>query len=246
MNLIDTHAHLDKIKDIGAALSRAQEAGVRAIVGVGTDLVSNEKILALASRYPDFVYPALGLHPWELHSHDLEANFALIQRELPHCLAMGEIGLDFALETPQDDQKEILKRLLDIAVKERKPVLLHARRAWAAVLDLVKTFQVKQAVFHWYSGPIELLSSLLEMGYYISATPAAAYSPRHREAIQATPLDRLLLETDAPEVYQGSASEPKDLVKTLFSVSRLTGMEEEKIAGRTFHNAQNFFQLNLA
>jgi TatD DNase family protein len=246
MNLIDTHAHLDKIRDIEAAFGQAQEAGVRAIVGVGTDLVSNEKILTLASRYPDFVYPALGLHPWELHSHDLEANLSLIQRELAHCLAMGEIGLDFALETPQDYQKEILKRLLAIAVRERKPVLLHARRAWGAALDLVKSFQVKQAVFHWYSGPIELLSSLLEMGYYISATPAAAYSPRHREAIQATPLDRLLLETDAPEVYQGSPSEPKDLVKTLSSVSRLMGMEEERIAGRTFYNAQNFFQLNLA
>ncbi len=225
---------------------RAQEAGVRAIVGVGTDLASNEKILDLASRYPQVVYPALGLHPWELHSHDLEANLALIQRELSHCLAMGEIGLDFALETPQDYQKEILKRLLAIAVQEGKPVLLHARRAWAAVLDLIQTFRVKQAVFHWYSGPIEVLRSLLEMGYYISATPAAAYSPRHREAIQVAPLDRLLLETDAPEVYQGSPSEPKDLVKTLLSVSRLMGMEEEKIANRTFQNAQNFFQLNLA
>ncbi len=245
MNLIDTHAHLDQIRDIEGAIRRAQEAGVRGIVGVGTDLVSNEKILALASRYPDVVHPALGLHPWELHSHDLEANFSLIQKELPHCLAMGEIGLDFALETPQDYQKEILKRLLAIAARERKPVLLHARRAWATALDLVKTFQVKQAVFHWYSGPVELLRSLVEMGYYISATPAAAYSPRHREAIQATTLDRLLLETDAPEVYQGSPSEPKDLVKTLSSVSRLMGMEEEKMAAQTFQNAQNFFQFNL-
>ncbi len=246
MNLIDTHAHLDKIKDIEAALMRAQEAGIRAIVGVGTDLAPNEKILELASRYPHVVYPALGLHPWELHSHDLEANFVLIQRELSQCLAMGEIGLDFALETPQDYQKEILKRLLAIAVQERKPVLLHARRAWAAVLDLVKTSRVNQAVFHWYSGPIEVLNALLEMGYYISATPAAAYSPRHREAIQAAPLDRLLLETDAAEVYQGSPSEPEDLMKTLLSVSRLMGVEAEKIASRTFQNAQNFFQLNLA
>lgn len=245
LNLIDTHAHLDKIKDIEGALSRAQKVGVRAIVGVGADLVSNEKILTLAGRYPGLIYPALGLHPGRLNSDDLEANFSLIKRELPQCLALGEIGLDFALETPQDHQREIFGRLLEIAVKEKKPILLHARRAWAAVLNLVKTFQVEKAVFHWYSGPAEILKAIFEMGYYISATPAAAYSERHRRAIQATPPDRLLLETDAPEVYQGRPSEPKDLMNTLHAVNDLLSLEPEKIAEQTFGNAQNFFQLNL-
>ncbi len=245
MNLIDTHAHLDKIGDIEAAVERAQKVGVRAIIGVGTDLVSNERILTLARRFPEVIFPALGLHPWHIQSHDLEANFSLIQGELPHCTAMGEIGLDFALETPRDYQKEILERLLEIAVRERKPVLLHARRAWAEVLDLVKTFHVEQAVFHWYSGPVEILRMVLEEGYYISATPAAAYSIKHREAIQVTPLDQLLLETDAPEVYQGSPSEPKDLLKTLLSVSRARGVEEGKIADQTFRNAQDFLRIEL-
>jgi len=245
LNLIDTHVHLDEISDIEGALERAQKVGVRAIVAVGVDLVSNEKILSLAGRYPGLVYPALGLHPWRLTSDDLEANFSLIKRELPRCLALGEIGLDFALETPQDHQREIFTRLLAIAVKARKPILLHARRSWTAVLDLIKFFQVEKAVFHWYSGPPKVLSTIFEMGYYISATPAAAYSARHRQAIQAAPLDRILLETDAPEVYQGSPSEPKDLLRTLHSVSQLRGLAAEKIADQTFSNAQKFFQRYL-
>jgi len=245
LNLIDTHVHLDEISDIEGALERAQKVGVRAIVAVGVDLVANEKILSLAGRYPGFVYPALGLHPWRLTSDDLEANFSLIKRELPQCLALGEIGLDFALETPQDQQREIFAELLELAVQTKKPVLLHARRAWAEVLDLVKSFQVEKAVFHWYSGPAEILQAIFEMGYFISATPAAAYSERHRRAIQATPPDRLLLETDAPEVYQGRPSEPQDLENTLHAVSELWNLEPEKIAEQTFRNAQKFFQLNL-
>jgi TatD DNase family protein len=245
LNLIDTHAHLDEIKDIEEALHRAKEIGIRAIVGVGSDLASNEKILQWATDHPGFIYPALGMHPWRLDSDNLEANFSLIQRELPRCLALGEIGLDFALEIPQDHQREVLGRLLEMAFQERKPVLLHARRAWGAVLDLVKKFKVEKAVFHWYSGPEDILRGLLERGYYISATPAASYSERHRRAIRVAPLDRLLLETDAPEVYRGNPSEPKDLLKTLHAVSQLKGLGIEKIAEQTFENAQNLFQLKL-
>jgi TatD DNase family protein len=245
LKLIDTHAHLDEIKDIREALARAKEAGIRAVVGVGADLAANEKILELAGQYPNFVFPALGLHPWRLNKDNLQANFSLIERELPRCVALGEVGLDFAIETPQQQQEEVLRRLLAIASREKKPVLLHARRAWARALDLLQAFQVERAVFHWYSGPEGVLKEIFERGYFISATPAAAYSERHRRAIKMAPLGRLLLETDAPENYQGNPSEPKDLFISLKAVSELKGQEPTKIADQTFLNAQDFFKLSL-
>jgi TatD DNase family protein len=245
LKLIDTHAHLDEIKDVEGALARAKEAGIRAVVGVGADLAANEKILDLAGRYPSFVFPALGLHPWRLNKNDLQANFSLIERELPRCLALGEVGLDFAIETPQEQQEEVLRRLLAIASREKKPILLHARRAWSRALDLLQAFQVKRAVFHWYSGPAGVLKGIFERGYFISATPAVAYSERHRRAIKMVPLGRLLLETDAPEVYQGNPSEPKDLFIALRAVSELRGQEPGEIADQTFSNAQDFFKLSL-
>jgi len=245
LQLIDTHAHLDEIKDIDGALCRAKEAGIRAVMGLGSDLASNKRIMELSGRYPGYVFPALGLHPWRLETDDLEANFSLIEKELPRCLALGEVGLDFAIKTPKDRQAEILRRLLTMAVREKKPVLLHARRAWSEALDLLKAHDVRRAVFHWYSGPVSVLKEILARGYFISATPAAAYSEKHRQAIQMAPLNQLLLETDCPEVYQGVPSEPKDLLTVLTSVSELHGKEKEQVAGQTFMNAQVFFKLNL-
>jgi TatD DNase family protein len=245
LKLIDTHAHLDEIKDIKGALARAQEVGIRAVVGVGVDLAANEKILELAGQHPDFVFPALGLHPWRLGKDNLQANFSLIERELPRCVALGEVGLDFASEAPQGQQEEVLQKLFEIASREKKPVLLHARRAWARAMDLLKSFQVERAVFHWYSGPAGLLKEIFERGFFISATPAAAYSERHRRAIKMAPPGRLLLETDSPEVYQGNPSEPKDLFVALEAVSELKEQEPAEIADQTFLNAQDFFNLSL-
>jgi TatD DNase family protein len=245
LKLFDTHAHLDEMKDIRGALARAKEAGILAIVGVGADLAANERILELAGQYPAFVFPAIGLHPWRLSGGDLQANFSLIERELPRCLAMGEVGLDFAIETPKEQQEEVLQALLAIASREKKPILLHARRAWARALDLLQAFQVESAVFHWYSGPVGVLQEILKKGYFISATPAAAYGERHRRAIEMVPLGRLLLETDAPEIYRGEPSEPKDLSIALKAVSELKGKDPSAIADQTFLNAQEFFKLRL-
>jgi TatD DNase family protein len=241
MILVDTHAHLDEIKNIDEALARGRDAGIRAIVGVGMDGPSNEKILTLAQTYPGYVFPAIGLHPWRLEKDDGSTNFALIEKELPRCLALGEVGLDFALETAREKQIAILGRLLSIAARYKKPVLLHGRRAWAEALALLKTYKIERAVFHWYSGPLDVLDRILEAGYYISATPAAAYSDKHRQAIQRAPRPRLLLETDAPEEYRGKASEPKDLLTTVQAVSALWPENLEGVARQTFRNSQEFF-----
>jgi len=243
LKLIDTHAHLDEIPDIEGALERAKDAGVRAIVGVGTDRASNEKILHLAERFPGFVLPAVGLHPWRLDGADLESNMRLIEKELPRCVALGEVGLDFAIQTPRERQEEILRRLLAVAFQEKKPVLLHARRAWKEALRLLQSVPVDRAIFHWYSGPPDILQEIFAQGYLISATPAAAYSARHRQALLAAPGNRLVLETDAPEKYEGNPSEPRDLLKTLQAVSALRQEPPEEVASRAWDNSVAFFRL---
>lgn len=243
MNLIDTHVHLDELKDLPGALQRAKEAGVKALIAVGMDFLSNKKILELSARYPNFVYPALGLHPWRIPRGQIKENLDLIREEVGKCVALGEIGLDFALETPQDYQVKVLEELLAIAHKEKKPVLLHARRAWGKTWAIIREWKIEKAVFHWYSGPLDILSKIIAAGYYVSATPAVGYSERHRQAIIAAPLERILLETDAPEAYQGVASEPKDVQRTLLEVSAAKGFAVEEVAQQTFGNAQEFFQI---
>lgn len=241
MKLMDTHAHVEEIPDIEAALLRARQSEVRAIVGVGSDFASNQKILALAARHPNFILPALGLHPWRLEHEDVETSFAFLEKHLPPCLALGEVGLDFAIATPRERQEKALKRLLTLASRQRKPVLIHARRAWAEALDLLGQVGIQKAVFHWYSGPIDVLKGILDRGYFISATPAAEYSDRHRQALQEAPLTKILLETDAPEEYRGRPSEPKDLSRSLLAVSELKGKTPEEVAVVVWKNSLDFF-----
>ena len=241
---IDTHAHLDAFENAEEVVARAQRGAIGAIVAVGSDQSSNERILDLAHQFPCYVLPSIGLHPWRLKDGDLESNFSLIQKEIGRCVALGEIGLDFATAIPRELQDETLQRLLAIASQEEKPVLLHARRAWREALQRLKNFHIRKAVFHWYSGPMEVLGSLLDEGYYISATPAAAYSERHRRAVQRVPLNRLLLETDAPESYGGVPSEPRDLWKTLQAVRALRPENKAQISLQTDRNALEFFSLD--
>jgi TatD DNase family protein len=103
--------------------------------------------------------------------------------------------------------------------------------------------QIQKAIFHWFSGPIEVLAKVLGHGYFISATPAAAYSEKHQRAIARTPLENLLLETDSPVEYEGKAAEPADVCKTLEAVAKIKGAKREEVAEITTRNALVFFDL---
>ena len=106
---------------------------------------------------------------------------------------------------------------------------------------MVKDAGIKKAVFHWYSGPLEVLEKIIDHGYYVSATPALAYSPAHQEAMISAPLERILVETDSPVEYQGRISEPADLMTTLEELSRLKGMDLVETRKITTANAKHFF-----
>ena len=246
MHLMDTHAHLEEIRDIEGALLRAGQKGVRAVVGVGSDLASNRRMLTLAAAHPKVILPSLGLHPWRLDREDVENSLSFLEKHLPRSLALGEAGLDFAIPMPKERQERVFQRLLALAAREKKPVLLHARRAWAEALEQLGEFEIERAVFHWYSGPLDVLKRILDRGYFISATPAAEYSDRHREALKEAPLSRILLETDAPEKYRGNTSEPRDLVRSLLAVSGLKEKPLEEVAAAVWKNSLEFFGINAA
>jgi TatD DNase family protein len=106
---------------------------------------------------------------------------------------------------------------------------------------MVKDAGIEKGVFHWYSGPLEILEKIIDHGYYVSATPALAYSPPHQAAMRTAPLDRILVETDSPVEYQGRISEPADLVITLEELSRLKGMDQGEVRKITTANANRFF-----
>jgi TatD DNase family protein len=243
--LVDGHAHLNELNDLSESFQEARAAGVRGIIAVGMDIDSNKKILRIAEENSQFVYPALGYHPWQIKEEEVEANLSFIRDHVEECLALGEIGLDYKITVKKELQWKVFGELLDIALESDKPVIVHCRYSHRRAFDMVRGRKVKRAVFHWYSGPLRLLGEILEAGYLISATPALDYSPPHQEAIKRAPIERILLETDTPVSYQGRESRPKDVRITLEEVSQLKGLDPTVVSRQTTENASRFFKIRF-
>lgn len=253
--LIDTHAHLDELSNLDLVLEEAKKAGVIAIVAVGSNHQSNIKTLEISQKHCRFVYPALGLHPWELANlgtFEIDDNLRFIEQNIASAVAVGEIGLDYDKRVvkvaSKELQKEVLGQLLNIAKKYAKPAIIHSRYAWKDALHLIQDVSMYKAVFHWFTGFSSVLQDIIEGGYFISATPAAEYHEEHRRAVREAPLQRLLLETDCPVTYGRAAryeSKPADVLRDLDAVSQLKGIAEATIAEQTTRNAINFFSLDI-
>lgn len=255
--LIDTHAHLEGIEGFDRTVAEARSCGVVAVIGVGSDYESNQKVLDLARLYTGFVYPALGLHPYslgELGESGINRTLEFIEANIAKAVAIGEVGLDYHKRirafAEKDLQRSVLRQTLEIARRYKKPVSIHSRYAWQDGLSLVEAAQVDKVVFHWYAGTSSVLRGIVNGGYYISATPAVEYHKEHRRAVKEVPLDRLLLETDSPVVYQQGSeleyrSTPASLIRTLRDAAELRGISEAELAEITTNNALRFFGLTV-
>jgi TatD DNase family protein len=253
--LIDSHAHLDELDSLNLMLEEAKENGVIAIVAVGSNLESNRRILEISQEYDSFVYPALGLHPWQLAnlgSSQINDNLQFIELNIASAYAIGEIGLDYdkraVKAVPKEMQQDVLRSLLDLAKRYAKPAIIHSRYAWKDALRLVEDGGVDKAVFHWFTGFSSVLRDIVSAGYFISATPATEYHEEHRRAVKETPLNRLFLETDCPVIYGREIrykSRPVDVLRSLKGVSQLKGLEPSVIAKQTGKNAASFFALDI-
>jgi len=248
--LIDSHAHLEELDDLESAINRAKDSGVIAIIAVGSDYESNHRVLEIAEKYPSFFYPALVLHPWSSGTlapspgHHLQ----FIEDNIAGIVAIGEVGLDYHKEllklASKDCQQSVLRGLLELAERYNKPAIIHSRYAWRDALTLVEDAGVKKAVFHWYTGPLNVLREARDKGYFVSATLAAEYHEEHKRAIREVPLESLLLETDSPVVYRGHKSEPADVTRVLNAVAKLKDFTPSIVADRTTENALRFYGIS--
>ncbi len=252
MNLIDSHCHLEEIENLELAIKKAKSAGLVAIIAVGSDYQSNNRVLEIAERYSGFVYPALGMHPGRLEVSLVKQNLKFIEDHLFEAKGIGEIGLDYDKRiikiAPKELQKSVIKEVLLIANKYQKPVIIHSRYAWRDALTLAEDTKIQKAVFHWYTGPTSVLGDIVSRGYLISATPAAEYHQEHRRAVKAVALGNLLIETDSPVSYGVELkwkAEPADTLRALKAVAQVRGISEQELAQITTNNAIKFFDLPL-
>lgn len=255
--LIDTHCHLDMADyqaDLDQVIAAAHHCGVTRIITIGIDLASSRRAVELAGRY-EGVYAAVGIHPHDAAAANEEGFRQLAELAvLPKVVGIGEIGLDYAKQyTPPDVQLAAFARQLDIAREVHLPVIIHDREAHA---DTLRLLQEKGplpcgGVMHCFSGDAELARQVLEIGFYLSI-PGIVTFPKAtvmQQAVQAIPLERLLLETDgpflAPVPFRGKRNLPEYLLHTAAVVAELKGVSLDEIIRQTTKNAENLFSLPI-
>jgi TatD DNase family protein len=210
---IDNHAHLELISEsepdsplIKAILDEASSVGIRHVIQVGYSAEQSAWGVACADAFPGRVLAAVALHPNEAPvTQDLEGDLTTIARLAlhPRVRAIGETGLDFFRTGEDGREKQIysFKRHIEIAKNVGKAVMIHDRDAHRAVLDtLAEVGAPEKVVFHCYSGDVEMARECIENGYYLSFAGTVTFknAPHLREALAITPLDKILVETDAP------------------------------------------------
>ena len=250
--LIDTHAHLEMHafdEDRDEVVRRAGEAGIDAIVTVGTNLRDCRRAVAIAGRY-DSVYAAIGIHPHDVNRIDGE-TYQLVRKLAgrPKVVAYGEIGLDFFRNrSPRSDQVRRFGEQLELAAELDLPVIIHDRDAHAETLKMLTGWKGgKGGIVHCFSGDAAMAGKCLDLGFYISVPGPVTYpkSERLLDVVRQVPLDRLLLETDAPylspQPFRGKRNEPAYVVYTARKVAETKGLPLEDVAAATSRNARAVF-----
>jgi TatD DNase family protein len=258
MTLIDTHCHLHRHEfdvDRAAVLVRAGQAGVSVLLDPATDLASNRTVVALAQEIPE-VYAAVGVHPHdaaELTPAGLEELASLATR--PKVVAIGEIGLDYyRCLSPREVQQEALRGLLRLAHEMNLPVILHCRQAYPDLFALLKEcFKAPiRGLLHCFSGDADVARQAIDGGLYLSFAGNLTFPKADalRTVAREIPLDRVLLETDAPflapQAYRGQRNEPAYLNELVQTWAKIQGLTPEDIARVTTVNAHHLFGLGPA
>ena len=250
MGPIDTHAHLADLEG-DEAVTRARIERLSGIVAVSASVQTCEGTIKLARKNRGFVHAALGIHPTEFFNQNLGIALEIIRQNASSCVAVGEIGLDYwhrlvRKDTSQRErQKEFYIKQLQLASELELPVSIHSRGAWGDCIKLALEYGPGRGVFHWYSGPLDVLVEILDSGYYVSCTPALEGSKEQRKAMEKTPLERILVETDSPVWIrsQNRASEPTDVLLTLMHLASLKELPFGDVEAATTRNAETLFKL---
>ena len=251
--LFDTHAHMDDRAfdtDRHELLSGLAQQQVELVMNPGCSLQSSYNAVKLAETYP-FVYAAVGSHPDaadEICDEVLEQYRKLCSHE--KVKAIGEIGIDYHYEDiPRQLQKHAFRAQMALAREVDLPVIVHERDAHEDGLKIVKEFPEVTGVFHCFSGSAELARQLVDLGWYIGFTGVLTFKNARRaiEAVQAIPLERIVLETDcpymAPEPFRGKRNHPGYLFRMAEKLAEIKDVPLETIHRVTLENGKRLYRI---
>ena len=250
-HIFDAHAHYDDAwfdADRDEVLTALPEKGVCGVVNNAVDLDSAARVIALAERY-DHCYAAVGFHPENLESlpDDYLDRVAALTRH-PKVVAVGETGLDYHWDIPKPLQQRVFREQIDLSLDLRMPIVVHDREAHGDVFDLLRRRRPK-ALVHCFSGSVELAREAVRLGCYISLGGVVTFkNARHSlEVASDIPLDRLLLETDAPYMapvpFRGKRCDSSMIVYAAEKIAALRGIGVQELLDATCANAKRFYNI---
>ena len=248
----DTHAHYDDDwfdEDREELLSSLPEKGVGLVVNPGTTVDTSRMAIAMAEKY-DHIYAAVGIHPE--NCHDFTPQHIDVLRDLaqhPKVVAIGEIGLDYYWDSnpPKEFQQQVLRSQLALAEEVTLPVILHDRDAHGDILAIVKEFPRVRGVFHCYSCSVEDARTIVKLGWMLSFNGAATFKNARKapEVIAEIPLDKLMIETDAPYLapvpYRGKRNDSRYVHLVAEKIARIKGLSADEVERVTWENGKVFF-----
>jgi TatD DNase family protein len=240
--MIDTHCHIDLYSD---PLKIANDSEKLGIITIGmTNLPSHFEM-----GYPHLtshlkVRLALGMHPLYAEAHEKE--FRTFLKNLDKTSYIGEVGLDFSREgyLTKDIQLDTFKKILLSVTGRKKLLSLHSRRAEKEVLGHLKQYNIKAAIFHWYSGPLNLIEQIASSGYYFSVNTAMIISENGQKIIKKIPTDKILTESDGPFIEtNGRPAKPNDVILVQKYLSTLWDMPLSDVSDQIRNNFQKIISL---
>ena len=250
-NIFDSHSHYDGYSfdcDRDTLLTEMFSSCVSGIIHCATDLPSCEYGIKYSEKYPRY-YTAIGIHPE--HIYDLPQDYIQRLEELlprsKKIVAVGEIGLDYHYEGfDREKQLSLFTSQLEFAARHSLPVIIHSRNATEDTMELLRKYR-PNGVLHCFSGSYETACEVIRLGMYIGFTGALTFKNNKKasRALEAVPMDRLLLETDcpymAPEGYRGQRSESAMIYRVAEKVAEVKGLDPQSVLDITAENAKRLF-----
>ena len=262
MNLVDVHAHLtdEKFKaDLDMVLHRAKEAGVKAVICNGTNPINNREILALAKQH-DLIKVALGAYPTDAlgleetetglvpskQPWDFDKEVDFIESQKNHIVAIGEVGLEYKHVTDpllRKLQVQNLSKILALAERIKKPVILHTRGAEAETIELLQSSSNKKVVLHCFGGKKSLVRKANDLGYSLSIPPVCVRLQHFGMVVDESSVSQLLTETDSPWLSHVAMerNEPKNVLESIKFIANKKKFDVEETANSIFLNYQRLF-----
>jgi len=259
--LIDIHSHLDHCyfkDDLDKVISNAKKANLKVILTAGTSPEKNRISLKLAEKY-DIVKPCLGIYPIQNNNNelnnqknknlkenkiDIDKEIKFIEKNKNKIMAVGEVGLDyFWVKDKQKEQHELFEKMIKLAEKLSKPIIVHSRKAEQDCIEMLQSSKLKKIIMHCFTGKKSLVKEIVDNGWFLTAPTCITRSTQFQENVKLIPITQLFCETDAPYLtpFKDKRNEPAFVIEAYKKLAEIKNMELKEVINNIFMNFQKIF-----